>query len=84
MNGVKPLGCLETGRLTVGISTHDAGVLPTKLQRHPLQVAVGGRLFNQLPNLRDENQTGDASERVGCEVRGRWGAARVHPVVLSL
>lgn len=69
MDGVKPLGCPETGRLTVGISTHDAGVLPAKLQCHPLQVAVGGRLFNQLPNLRDENQTGEASDRA--EVAGR-------------
>lgn len=69
MDRVKPLRLREVGRLTVSISTHDAGVFPTKLQRHPLQVAVGGRLLNQLPNLRDKNQTGEASDRA--EVAGR-------------
>lgn len=29
-------------------------------------------------------QTGDASERVECGVRGRWGAAQVHPIELLL
>lgn len=66
---VKPLRLREAGGLTVGISTHDAGVFPAELQRHPLQVAVGGCLLNQLPNLRGKNQTEEASDRA--EAAGR-------------
>lgn len=53
----KPQQRPEGETLTVSICAHDTGVLPPKLQGHPLQIAPRGGFFNQLSNLQDEKQT---------------------------
>lgn len=39
------------GELTVAVSKHDAGVLPSQLQSHSLQVAFGCCCLDQLTRL---------------------------------
>ena len=56
MDALKPQKSPGGQRLTVSICTHDAGVLPPQLQRHPLQIAPGRSFFNQFSNLQDRTQ----------------------------
>lgn len=70
------------------LTGHVAAASPSPLASVSISVSLyhrwGPLQHEPLPIFGQSTQIGGASERVGCEVRGRWGAAQVHPVALSL
>ncbi len=61
-------GIWKTTSLTVWVSEHNAGVLPSQLQSHSFQVAPGRRRFDQLAHLNTNTAlTNDACTSCSCE-----------------